>query len=92
VGDLLKTQACRVRRLPPLMGRAGVGRIKSIAYTYSSEIVSRLFFNLFNEKSLIWILPTPPSPSGEGDGFSLQLVVLIKYNNLFVTRDLNHLF
>ncbi|WP_211299120.1 hypothetical protein, partial [Methylovulum psychrotolerans] len=29
VGNLLKTQMYRVRLLPPLMGRVGVGRIKS---------------------------------------------------------------
>ncbi|ASF47935.1 hypothetical protein CEK71_18715 [Methylovulum psychrotolerans] len=42
VGDLLKTQMYRVRLLPPLMGRVGVGRIKSMIYTYGLEILIRL--------------------------------------------------
>ncbi|MBT9096468.1 hypothetical protein KFZ76_01935 [Methylovulum psychrotolerans] len=42
VGNLLKTQMYRVRLLPPLMGRVGVGRIKSMAYTYGLEILIRL--------------------------------------------------
>jgi hypothetical protein len=71
VGHLLKAQARRIRRLPPLLGRAGVGRIKSITYAYGSEIL----INVFNEKSLVEILPTPTLPSRGGRRNPLQPVV-----------------
>jgi hypothetical protein len=62
------------------MGRAGVGRIKSMAYTYSTEILINVFLFCLMKKVLFRFSPPQPSPSGEGAASPFNLLFLINLN------------
>jgi hypothetical protein len=75
---MLKTQAYRARPLPPLMGRAGVGRIKSMAYAYSTEISSRLLsVRLMKKHYLDSPHPSPPHQGRETNSVAIYCYLYV---------------
>jgi hypothetical protein len=62
------------------MGRVGVGRIKSMTYSYSSEILINVFLFCLMKKVLFRFSPPQPSPSGEGAMSPFNLLFLINLN------------
>jgi hypothetical protein len=62
------------------MGRAGVGRIKSMTYAYGSEILINVFLFRLMKKVLFRFSPPQPSPSGEGATSPFNLLFLINLN------------